>query len=146
MKWLTAGAVLNAQIFETIYHAALEASCELAKKDGPYSSYEGSPASKGILQQDLWEKQAKDNNKNRAFQTVNDWDKLRAKIKSDGLRNSLLVAPMPTASTSQILGVNECIEPYTSNMYVRRVKSGEFILTNSHLLQDLTDLGLWNDR
>ena len=106
----------------------------------------GSPASKGILQQDLWEKQAKDNNKNRAFKTVNDWDKLRAKIKSDGLRNSLLVAPMPTASTSQILGVNECIEPYTSNMYVRRVKSGEFILTNSHLLQDLTDLGLWNDR
>jgi len=128
--------MLNKQIFETIYHGALEASCELAKELGPYETYEGSPMSKGKLQFDLW---------NVTPTSLWQWDELRAQVKQYGVRNSLLVAPMPTASTSQILGFNECFEPYTSNIYVRRVLSGEFQIVNPHLLRDLTDLNLWDD-
>lgn len=127
---------LNKEIFETIYYGALTASCELAERDGTYSTYEGSPASKGILQYDMWD-----------VLPTNRWDwiDLKARIQKHGLRNSLLVAPMPTASTSQILGNNECFEPYTSNIYTRRTLSGEFIVVNKHLLKDLIDMGLWND-
>lgn len=128
--------MLNIQIFETLYYAACEASCELAIEDGPYETFEGSPASKGILQYDLW---------NRKPTDLWDWDTLKSKIVKHGLRNSLLVAPMPTASTSQILGFNECFEPYTSNMYSRRVLSGEFQVVNPYLLHDLVDLGIWNE-
>ncbi len=127
---------LNKQIFETIYHAALTASCELAKKDGPYSSYEGSPVSQGVLQYDMWNVTPTD---------LWDWDSLKAEIAKHGVRNSLLVAPMPTASTSQILGNNECFEPYTSNIYSRRVLAGEFQVVNPWLLKDLVDMGLWSD-
>ncbi|CAK0784030.1 ribonucleotide-diphosphate reductase subunit rnr1 [Coccomyxa viridis] len=127
---------LNKEIFEAIYFAALETSCTLAKSDGPYETYEGSPISKGILQHDMWGVKAPSSRW--------DWDSLRANIKQHGVRNSLLVAPMPTASTSQILGNNECFEPYTSNIYVRRVLSGEFTVVNQHLLSDLTALGLWS--
>ncbi|VDL74356.1 unnamed protein product [Nippostrongylus brasiliensis] len=127
---------LNRRIFETIYHAALEASCELAEKYGPYETYEGSPVSKGILQFDMWNVQPTDQC---------DWDTLREKIKKHGVRNSLLVAPMPTASTAQILGNNESIEPYTSNIYSRRVLSGDFQIVNPHLLKDLVELNLWDD-
>ncbi|KAK6204594.1 ribonucleotide reductase [Scheffersomyces amazonensis] len=127
---------LNIQIFETIYHAAIEASIELAIKDGPYESFSGSPASKGLLQFDLWN--------HKPSLLYDDWDILKQKIKIHGLRNSLLVAPMPTASTSQILGFNECFEPYTSNIYNRRVLSGEFQIVNKYLLRDLIDLGVWN--
>ncbi|KAI9588790.1 ribonucleoside-diphosphate reductase large subunit-like [Glossina fuscipes] len=129
-------ARLNKQIFETIYYGALEASCELAKQYGPYETYEGSPVSKGILQYDMWDKTPTD---------LWNWSALKDDIKSYGVRNSLLVAPMPTASTAQILGNNESFEPYTSNVYTRRVLSGEFIVVNHHLLKDLTELGLWND-
>eukprot|EP00878_Enallax_costatus_P017789 GHUV01018691.1.p1 GENE.GHUV01018691.1~~GHUV01018691.1.p1 ORF type:complete len:758 (+),score=282.13 GHUV01018691.1:282-2555(+) len=129
-------ADLNKEIFETIYYAALETSCRLAKQDGVYETYEGSPVSKGILQHDMWGV--------KPIGTRWDWDALRADIKQHGVRNSLLVAPMPTASTSQILGNNECFEPYTSNIYVRRVLSGEFTVVNQHLLADLTQMGLWN--
>lgn len=127
---------LNIQIFETIYHAALTASCDLAAKHGPYETYEGSPASKGELQYDLWNVTPSD---------LWDWDSLKAKISQHGLRNSLLVAPMPTASTSQIMGFNECFEPYTSNIYSRRVLAGEFQVVNPWLLKDLVDRGLWSD-
>lgn len=127
---------LNVQIFETIYHAAVEASSELAEVEGPYSTYEGSPASQGILQYDMW---------NVTPTELWDWDGLKAKVKKHGLRNSLLVAPMPTASTSQILGFNECFEPYTSNIYSRRVLAGEFQIVNPWLLKDLVDMGLWSD-
>ncbi|CAN3353705.1 ribonucleoside-diphosphate reductase large chain 1 [Diutina catenulata] len=127
---------LNIQIFETIYHGAVEASMELAATEGPYESYEGSPASKGLLQFDLWERKPTE---------LWDWDTLKQKVAKHGLRNSLLVAPMPTASTSQILGNNECFEPYTSNIYSRRVLAGEFQIVNPYLLRDLVDLGLWND-
>uniref|UniRef100_A0A1B0CI34 Ribonucleoside-diphosphate reductase n=2 Tax=Lutzomyia longipalpis TaxID=7200 RepID=A0A1B0CI34_LUTLO len=127
---------LNQQIFETIYYGALEASCELAEKLGPYETYNGSPVSKGILQYDMW---------NRKPTDLWNWDELKAKIAQHGVRNSLLVAPMPTASTAQILGNNESFEPYTSNMYTRRVLSGEFQVVNSHLLKDLSELRLWND-
>jgi ribonucleoside-diphosphate reductase subunit M1 len=127
---------LNKQIFETIYHAALTASCELAKEQGPYSTYEGSPVSQGILQYDMWNVKPTD---------LWDWDALKAKIKEHGVRNSLLLAPMPTASTSQILGNNECFEPYTSNIYQRRVLAGEFQVVNPWLLKDLVDMGLWSD-
>lgn len=127
---------LNIQLFETIYHGAVEASIELAQAEGPYVTYEGSPASKGLLQFDLW---------NRKPTELWDWDSLKAKLAKHGLRNSLLVAPMPTASTSQILGNNECFEPYTSNIYSRRVLAGEFQIVNPYLLRDLVDLGLWND-
>lgn len=127
---------LNVQIFETIYHAALTASCDLAQKLGPYSTYEGSPISEGILQYDMW---------NVTPTELWDWASLKAKIAQHGIRNSLLVAPMPTASTSQILGFNECFEPYTSNIYSRRVLAGEFQVVNPWLLKDLVDMGLWSD-
>lgn len=130
---------LNQEIFETLYFAALTASMELAKKEGPYSSYEGSPISEGKFQHNLWGIEDED------LSGRWDWKKLREKIKKHGVRNSLLMAPMPTASTSQILGNNEAIEPYTSNIYTRRVLSGEFIVVNKHLLKDLVALGLWND-
>ncbi len=129
---------LNRDIFECIYFAALEASCDLAERDGHYETYPGSPSSKNILQPDMW---GVDLSNSRW-----DWAGLRAKIAKHGLRNSLLVAPMPTASTSQILGNNECFEPYTSNIFVRRVLSGEFQIVNPHLLKDLTELGIWNGK
>lgn len=127
---------LNIEIFETIYFAALTASNELAQKQGAYDSYEGSPVSQGILQFDMW----KVNPSNRW-----DWKDLRAKIQQYGIRNSLLLAPMPTASTSQILGNNECIEPFTSNLYSRRVLSGEFTVINKHLVNDLIKIDMWNE-
>ncbi|KAK9808676.1 hypothetical protein WJX72_001770 [[Myrmecia] bisecta] len=129
-------AQLNKEIFEAIYFAALTTSCQLAKLQGPYETYEGSPVSKGQLQHDMWGVKAPSDRW--------DWQGLRADIAAHGVRNSLLLAPMPTASTSQILGNNECFEPYTSNIYVRRVLSGEFTVVNQHLLMDLTKLGLWN--
>ena len=125
---------LNKDIFETIYFSALSESCNLAEKDGPYETYHGSPVSKGVLQHDMWD--VPDTKRHM-------WDLLRVKIAKCGVRNSLLVAPMPTASTSQILGNNECFEPYTTNMYVRRTLSGEFTVVNHHLLSDLMSLGLW---
>merc|ERR1712157_600880 len=125
---------LNEDIFETIYFAACEASCELAARDGPYETFEGSPASRGQLQFDLWGKTPKSGRW--------DWAALKEKIAKHGLRNSLLVAPMPTASTAQILGNNESFEPYTQNLYVRRVLSGEFVQVNRHLLKDLIQRGL----
>ena len=128
---------LNQEIFETLYHAAVEASCELAEQYGAYESYEGSPASKGQLQYDLW-----DVTPSPRW----DWTELKAKVAHYGLRNSLLLAPMPTASTSQILGNNECFEPYTSNLYTRRVLSGEFTMINKHLVNDLILLGKWDER
>lgn len=128
---------LNEDIFETIYFAAVETSMELAKTQGTYETYDGSPASKGILQFDMWGVTPKSGRWN--------WTELKEKVKKFGMRNSLLVAPMPTASTSQILGNNECFEPYTSNLYTRRTLSGEFIMVNKHLMKDLINLGLWND-
>lgn len=125
---------LNEQIFETIYHAAVECSVELAVEKGKYLTFEGSPASNGLLQFDLW---------NEKPQFFDDWDELKKRVKSFGLRNSLLVAPMPTASTSQILGFNECFEPMTSNIYSRRVLSGEFQVVNHYLVHDLKKLGIW---
>jgi len=128
---------LNKEIFETIYFAAMEASMELSKDIGPYESYKGSPVSKAIFQFDMWGVTPESKRWN--------WIELKQKVKKYGVRNSLLLAPMPTASTSQILGNNECFEPYTSNIYTRRVLSGEFIVVNKHLLNDLINLGLWND-
>ncbi len=128
---------LNTEIFETIYFAAMESSMEIAQKEGPYKTYEGSPVSKGIFQFDMWGI-APDSKRW-------DWTKLKREVKKHGVRNSLLLAPMPTASTSQILGNNECFEPYTSNIYTRRVLSGEFIVVNKHLLKDLIKLKLWGD-
>jgi len=130
---------LNQDIFETLYFAAVTASMEEAKVDGPYQTYEGSPISKGKFQHNLW------NIKDDELSGNWDWVKLRKQVLKNGVRNSLLVAPMPTASTSQILGNNECFEPYTSNIYTRRVLSGEFIVVNKHLLEDLVELGLWDD-
>jgi ribonucleoside-diphosphate reductase alpha chain len=127
---------LNKDIFETIYYAALTASKDLAIEKGTYESYKGSPVSKGILQFDMWNVKPSDRW---------EWDLLREEIQKNGVRNSLLVAPMPTASTAQILGNNECFEPYTSNIYTRRVLSGEFIIVNKHLLRDLVKLGIWDD-
>ena len=127
---------LNIQIFETIYHAALTASCDLARDLGTYETYPGSPVSQGILQYDMWNVKPTD---------LWDWSALKTKIAEHGVRNSLLVAPMPTASTSQILGFNECFEPYTSNIYSRRVLAGEFQVVNPWLLKDLVDMGLWSD-
>lgn len=128
---------LNKEIFETIYFGALTASKELAKKDGAYSTFAGSPASQGTLQFDMWGVEP----------TLRwDWYTLKAEILKHGLRNSLLLAPMPTASTSQILGNNECFEPFTSNIYTRRTLSGEFVVVNKYLLEDLIQLGLWNDK
>ncbi|MEY8849733.1 ribonucleoside-diphosphate reductase subunit alpha [Psychroserpens sp. XS_ASV72] len=130
---------LNQDIFETLYFAAVTASMEEAKTEGPYKTYKGSPISKGEFQHNLW------NIKDEELSGRWDWEKLRKQVKKHGVRNSLLVAPMPTASTSQILGNNECFEPYTSNIYTRRVLSGEFIVVNKHLLEDLVELGLWNE-
>ncbi|XP_030745575.1 ribonucleoside-diphosphate reductase large subunit-like [Sitophilus oryzae] len=129
-------ALLNRQIFETLYYGALEASCELAERLGTYSTYQGSPIRQGILQFDMW---------NVRPTNLWDWDVLRAKIAKHGVRNSQLIAPMPTASTAQILGNNESIEPYTTNIYTRRVLSGEFQVVNHHLLKELTDRGMWDD-
>ena len=128
---------LNEDIFETIYFGAMEASMEIAKKEGTYKTYEGSPVSKGIFQFDMWGVAPSSKRW--------DWTKLKREVKKHGVRNSLLLAPMPTASTSQILGNNECFEPYTSNIYTRRVLSGEFIVVNKHLLKDLIKLNLWNE-
>merc|ERR1739838_309093 len=127
---------LNKEIFETIYYGAMEASCELAEKLGPYETYAGCPVSKGISQFDMWKVTPSN---------LWDWAALKAKVAKHGVRNSLLLAPMPTASTAQILGNNEAIEAYTSNIYSRRVLSGEFQIVNHHLLRDLTERGLWND-
>ena len=127
---------LNGEIFETIYYASMTASKDLSREYGPYETYEGSPVSKGIFQYDMWG--VKPSNRW-------EWDVLKKEVKQYGVRNSLLLAPMPTASTAQILGNNECFEPYTSNVYTRRVLSGEFIIVNKHLLKDLVKLGLWND-
>ncbi|MFB9863150.1 ribonucleoside-diphosphate reductase subunit alpha [Rufibacter immobilis] len=131
-------ARLNKDIFETIYFAAMTASKDLAKRDGAYETFEGSPISRGIFQFDMWGVKPESGRW--------DWEALRQEVVEHGVRNSLLVAPMPTASTSQILGNNEGFEPYTSNIYVRRVLSGEFMVVNKHLLKDLVDLGLWNDQ
>ena len=128
---------LNSEIFETIYFASMEASMELSQVDGSYQTYKGSPISKGIFQFDMWGVTPDSGRW--------DWYELKQKVKKHGVRNSLLVAPMPTASTSQILGNNECFEPFTSNMYVRRVLSGEFIVANKYLMHDLIGLGLWNE-
>jgi ribonucleoside-diphosphate reductase alpha subunit len=128
---------LNKDIFETIYFAAMEASMEEAKKYGPYETFKGSPVSKGIFQFDMWGVTPSSGRWN--------WEKLKQEVKQHGVRNSLLVAPMPTASTSQILGNNECFEPYTSNCYTRRTLSGEFIMANKHLMKDLISLGLWSE-
>ena len=128
---------INKKLFETIYHAALEKSCEMAQEEGAYETFVGSPASNGSLQFDLWGAQAS---------SRYDWEALKQKIKDCGLRNSLLLAPMPTASTSQILGFNECIEPITSNIYNRRTLAGEFILANKYLMNDLIRLDLWNEK
>ncbi|WP_324674350.1 ribonucleoside-diphosphate reductase subunit alpha [Hymenobacter sp. GOD-10R] len=129
---------LNKDIFETIYFAAMTASKDLAKKDGAYETFQGSPLSKGKFQFDLWDVTPDSGRW--------DWETLRAEVMEHGVRNSLLVAPMPTASTAQILGNNESFEPYTSNIYVRRVLSGEFMVVNKHLLKDLVKLGLWNEQ
>ncbi len=130
---------LNQEIFETLYFASLTSSMEISKIDGPYDSYKGSPISNGELQHNMWAIEDKD------LSGRWDWTSLRKDIKKYGVRNSLLMAPMPTASTSQILGNNECFEPYTSNIYTRRVLSGEFIVVNKHLLNDLVNLGLWDE-
>jgi ribonucleoside-diphosphate reductase alpha chain len=126
---------LNREIFETIYYASMTASKDLAKVDGAYETFKGSPVSKGIFQFDMW----------GVTPTARwEWDILKEEVQKHGVRNSLLLAPMPTASTAQILGNNECFEPYTSNIYTRRVLSGEFIIVNKHLLKDLVREGLWN--
>jgi ribonucleoside-diphosphate reductase alpha subunit len=129
--------LMNAHIFETMYHAALEASSELAEVEGSYETFEGSPASQGILQPDMWATESK-------FSGRYDWDAMRERVKTKGLRNSLLMAPMPTASTAQILGNNECFEPYTTNIYLRRTLAGEFVVVNKHLVDDLKRVGLWS--
>ena len=129
--------LMNAHIFETMYHASLEASSELAEVDGSYESFQGSPTSQGILQPDMWEGETK-------FSGRYDWDAMRERVKTKGLRNSLLMAPMPTASTAQILGNNECFEPYTTNIYLRRTLAGEFVVVNNHLVNDLKKRGLWS--
>jgi ribonucleotide reductase alpha subunit len=128
-------SILNKQIFETIYYAALVASNELAREEGPYTTFNDSPASTGILQYDMWGVVPSDRW---------NWQELKTSISEHGLRNSLLVAPMPTASTAQIMGNNECIEPYTSNIYTRRVLSGDFPVINKHLYLDLIRLGIWS--
>ena len=127
---------LNREVFETIYYASCTASKDLARRDGAYETFQGSPASKGILQFDMWNVTPTDRW---------EWSVLKEEITKYGMRNSLLLAPMPTASTAQILGNNECFEPYTTNVYSRRTLAGEFIVVNKHLLKDLVNLGLWND-
>lgn len=125
------GAEVNKKIFETIYWAALNASYEISCEQGPYETFNGSPISQGLFQFDLWNVKPK---------SGYDWEGLREKIKKGGVRNSLLIAPMPTASTSQIIGNNESFEPYTTNIYIRRVLAGEFVLINPHLVNDLIEL------
>jgi ribonucleoside-diphosphate reductase alpha chain len=138
MPWASESAAhLNREIFENIYYAAVEESIEGAQTAGAYTSFKGSPASKGDLQFDLWEEAPRRT-------PYLDWATLKARVQEVGIRNSLLVAPMPTASTSQILGNNECIEPFTSNMYTRRVLAGEFICINKYLVEDLVKAGCWN--
>jgi ribonucleoside-diphosphate reductase alpha chain len=156
--------ILNREIFETIYFAAMNASVDLAIKEGPYPSYEGSPISKGLFQFDLWEIEAKEKFEKRKKIALNSkqtfdeiytspvilsgkwsWEDLRKKILKHGVRNSLVTALMPTASTSQILGNTECFEPMTSNIYSRRVISGEFTVVNKYLISDLMEIGLWNE-
>ena len=133
-------AKLNQLIFEHMYFAAMTESCEIAKREGPYSTFKGSPASRGILQPDMWDvKPITETDGTLA------WADLRASVIAHGIRNSLLLAPMPTASTSQILGYNECFEPFTSNLYTRRTLAGEFIIVNKYLMADLMKLGLWNE-
>jgi ribonucleoside-diphosphate reductase alpha subunit len=127
---------MNAYIFETMYHAALEASVELAEVEGSYETFEGSPVSNGILQFDMWDRKPR-------FSGMYNWDIMRERVKK-GIRNSLLLAPMPTASTSQILGNNECFEPYTTNIYIRRTLAGEFVIVNKHLVRELQSIGLWS--
>ena len=140
LAWETpAAAELNRRIFEHIYYAAVEQSALMASQDGAYETFQGSPASQGLLQQDLWTSFPADE-----YASDLDWPALRERVKTVGLRNSLLVAPMPTASTSQILGYNECIEPFTTNIYARRTLAGEFTVINKYLVQDLMALGLWN--
>ena len=129
--------LMNVHIFETMYHAALEASSELAEIDGSYESFQGSPASQGILQHDMWGGGVR-------MSGMYDWPSMRERIKTKGLRNSLLMAPMPTASTAQILGNNECFEPYTTNIYLRRTLAGEFVVVNKHLVNHLKEAGLWS--
>lgn len=131
-------AEMNQRIFEHIYYAAVEASCELAQKEGPYETFAGSPMSQGIFQYDMW-------SVTPLTQQDLDWEGLKARVKCFGVRNSLLVAPMPTASTSQILGFNECVEPFTSNIYTRRTLAGEFVVINKYLMRDLERLGLWSE-
>ena len=133
-------AELNQRIFEHIYFAAVEASCELAQAEGPYETFQGSPMSEGIFQYDMWKVVPLTLQDNTL-----DWSNLKAQVLKHGVRNSLLVAPMPTASTSQILGFNECIEPFTSNIYTRRTLAGEFIVINKHLMRDLEKLGIWSE-
>jgi len=133
---------LNEDILETIYFGAMTASMGLAREQGPYETWKGSPISQGIFQFDMWEQ---DGQPVKPKSNRWDWESLRKDVVEHGVRNSLLLAPMPTASTSQILGNNECFEPYTSNIYTRRVLSGEFVVVNKHLLRDLVKLGLWND-
>lgn len=128
--------LLNSHIFETMYHGALEASCELAEIDGPYDTFYGSPFSHGVLQFDMWDTEP-------VFSGLYNWDEMRQRVKN-GTRNSLLLAPMPTASTSQILGNNECFEPYTTNIYLRRTLAGEFVVVNKHLVEELKKIGLWS--
>jgi ribonucleotide reductase alpha subunit len=125
------GSEVNEKIFETIYYASVSESNELAKEHGPYETFKGSPMSEGIFQFDMWNKKPSDRY---------DWESLRKSVVDIGVRNSLLVAPMPTASTSQILGNNESFEPYTSNIYIRRVLAGEFICINPHLVKDLINM------
>jgi ribonucleoside-diphosphate reductase alpha chain len=132
--------LINKRIFETMYHAALTESCNIAKTEGTYETFEGSPASHGILQFDMW------NVNPSETEHRYDWNELKEDVQMYGIRNSLLIAPMPTASTSQILGYNECIEPITSNIYNRRTIAGEFILTNKYLMSDLIKLDLWNEK
>ena len=129
-------AALNKEIFATIYHGAMRASIDLAKKYGPYDSFKGSPLSEGKFQFDLWKQEPSENW---------DWEALKKKLLRYGARNSLLLAPMPTASTAQILGNNECFEPFTSNLYKRNTLGGEFVVINKHLIQDLINLGLWDE-
>ena len=129
---------LNKHIFETIYYAAVSESCILAQKNGPYKTFEGSPMSRGVFQFDMWGVNITNER--------HDWDLLRQHVIQHGLRNSLLIAPMPTASTAQILGNNECIEPYTTNMFTRRVLSGEFLVINKHLQNDLQKMNIWNKK
>jgi len=139
-------AEINQRIFENMYFAAVESSCEIAQKEGPYSTFQGSPMSKGVFQYDMWTKANGD-----AIVPLTltdgtlDWASLKARVIQHGVRNSLLMAPMPTASTSQILGFNECIEPFTSNIYTRRTLAGEFIVINKYLMRDLEKLGLWSE-